>query len=244
MNKNLLKLIGRKILLTKAESTIQTKLMHQKLNDSILLEPTFYFGNKRMRAMSLNIESAPGVAESIISILDSNKILKQEKILDFGCGQHQSLYLKNLGYNIHACDIVPYELENFTLIDPSHKILPFQDEGFDIVIASEVLEHLESPFELLHELLRVTKKFVIVSTPNPASKKSRNQFYRKGYLFWFEPENFNYHISPIFWWQIKLFCKHHNFKLEKMMANHEAFMLDDQNKKIELAEALIFQIGK
>lgn len=38
--------------------------------------------------------------------------------------------------------------------------MPFQDRSFDIVICTEVLEHLEKPDAALKELIRIAKKFV------------------------------------------------------------------------------------
>lgn len=44
--------------------------------------------------------------------------------------------------------------------------LPFDDNSMDIVLCSEVLEHLEEPEKGLRELLRVAKHSVILSVPN------------------------------------------------------------------------------
>lgn len=42
--------------------------------------------------------------------------------------------------------------------------LPFRDGSFDVVHCSEVLEHLERPFVSITEMLRVARKYVVVST--------------------------------------------------------------------------------
>lgn len=42
--------------------------------------------------------------------------------------------------------------------------LPFQDQSFDVVLCSEVLEHVEHPVETLLELCRVARKAVILTT--------------------------------------------------------------------------------
>jgi ubiquinone/menaquinone biosynthesis C-methylase UbiE len=44
--------------------------------------------------------------------------------------------------------------------------LPFKDNCFDIVHASHVLEHIETPLDALGELKRVSKKLVIIKVPN------------------------------------------------------------------------------
>jgi len=43
--------------------------------------------------------------------------------------------------------------------------LPFNDQSFDIVLCSEVLEHLEIMDQAIDELFRVSKKTVIISLP-------------------------------------------------------------------------------
>jgi 2-polyprenyl-3-methyl-5-hydroxy-6-metoxy-1,4-benzoquinol methylase len=40
------------------------------------------------------------------------------------------------------------------------------DNSFDLVVSTEVLEHLDNPFDALEELLRISKKYIIISTPN------------------------------------------------------------------------------
>lgn len=42
--------------------------------------------------------------------------------------------------------------------------LPFADDAFDVVLCSEVLEHLVRPVEAVAELLRVTRKYLIVTS--------------------------------------------------------------------------------
>lgn len=40
------------------------------------------------------------------------------------------------------------------------------DNAYDLVIASEVLEHLERPADALSELVRISKKYILLSVPN------------------------------------------------------------------------------
>ena len=57
--------------------------------------------------------------------------------------------------------IVP-ELEG---VEGSIYHIPFDDDAFDTVLCSEVLEHLEDPDAGLRELLRVARQRVIVTVP-------------------------------------------------------------------------------
>ena len=42
--------------------------------------------------------------------------------------------------------------------------LPFRDEAFDVVLASEVLEHLVRPVEAIAELLRITRRALVMTS--------------------------------------------------------------------------------
>ena len=46
------------------------------------------------------------------------------------------------------------------------KKLPFDNKSFDTILALDVLEHLENFHFIFEEILRVSKKYVIISLPN------------------------------------------------------------------------------
>lgn len=49
--------------------------------------------------------------------------------------------------------------------------LPFQDHSFDVVICSDVLEHVERKNQLASEIRRVAREHVIISLPNTQHHK-------------------------------------------------------------------------
>ncbi len=103
-----------------------------------------------------------------------------EKILDLGCGTGYYLFLLSslpvnldltgLDHDKKALDEAKATLDNrkikFVLGD-SH-ILPFKDNSFDKVVASEVLEHLENDERALREIFRILKPngIVVISAPS------------------------------------------------------------------------------
>ncbi len=100
-----------------------------------------------------------------------------ENLLEVGCGAGYSLVeLKkffNSDMSFSACDIDPKLVELAKQKNPdvdcrtaSIYELPYDDESFDTVICLEVMEHLENPEKALSELARITKKHIIISTPN------------------------------------------------------------------------------
>lgn len=45
--------------------------------------------------------------------------------------------------------------------------MPFDDDSFDCVLCLDVLEHLDNLHDVFDEICRVSKKYVIISLPNP-----------------------------------------------------------------------------
>jgi len=52
--------------------------------------------------------------------------------------------------------------------------LPFEDDAFDLVLCSEVLEHLDEPGQALEELKRVASKHVLITVPREPVFKMLN----------------------------------------------------------------------
>lgn len=105
--------------------------------------------------------------------------LNNSSILDLGCGQipfinfFDSTKIKSyyaLDLHSDSLEIVRESFKNnFPLFLVQHGVYntPFSDEVFDIVISSEILEHLDNPSDYLKETYRVCKKggYLSLSTP-------------------------------------------------------------------------------
>lgn len=105
-----------------------------------------------------------------------------QKALDAGCGEgliieylNKMNKLQKMGKTIeffgidmseNAIDIARIKAPFATFSTGNVYTLPFPDNFFDLVICSEVLEHLKDPEIALKELGRVSKKDVLVSVPN------------------------------------------------------------------------------
>lgn len=113
----------------------------------------------------------------------------QGTILDLGAG-YGGLTKKLIeqGHtNIYACDKNPEYFRLKGLIcsrcDLNHETLPYSANFFDMVVCTEVIEHLENPRHLVREIHRVLKAKgrVIISTPNGLSLRGRLSFLLRGY---------------------------------------------------------------
>ena len=99
--------------------------------------------------------------EYVLELITKN-FSETKSILNIGGGQKR--YLKNSGFIVTEID---KEGDNdFSLnLDVIDK-LPFENNSFDTVLALDVLEHLEKFYFIFEEILRVSKKNVIISLPN------------------------------------------------------------------------------
>jgi len=52
-------------------------------------------------------------------------------------------------------------------VDLEKEKIPFPNNSFDCVLCLDVLEHLDNIYEVFDELCRVTRRYLIVSLPNP-----------------------------------------------------------------------------
>lgn len=130
------------------------------------------------------------------------------RVLDIGAGQGAlSLRLKEAGARVSACDVVPEQFDlpgvEFRAVEPDGR-LPFDDASFDAAVAIEVLEHIDGHDRFFAEVARVLRPggFVMFTTPNILSLKSRIRFLLTGFYYSFGPlqpftrDPVSQHIAP------------------------------------------------
>lgn len=104
------------------------------------------------------------------------KPLKLNSILDVGCGEGITLSKfeqEGIGKKLYGIDYSDDALTIGKKIYPHLNLkrgdiydIKEGDASFDLVMATEVLEHLDDPQKALKELIRVSKKYVMLSVPN------------------------------------------------------------------------------
>lgn len=128
---------------------------------------------KRKMVMRLN-DKIIRISRELVNEIEScnNKV----RVLDAGCGEGfiTNLLVSNIA-NIEAVGL-EYTQEALEIAQKSNSSiqwmrgdiyqLPFEDNAFDIVICTEVLEHLSDPCMAISELKRVCKKYVLLTVPN------------------------------------------------------------------------------
>lgn len=99
------------------------------------------------------------------------------RILDAGCGAGPALrYLKQRGWVPFGSDLVEYPLQQARRRIPDARLvrcnadkpLPYAANSFDVILMSEVIEHVVSPEFTLRECYRVLRRggAVALTTPN------------------------------------------------------------------------------
>lgn len=94
-----------------------------------------------------------------------------DKIIELGCGLSPFLSKVNfkekwgLDYSSKTIETAMGMYPGVSYTVGSALKVPFPDEYFDVVLAGELIEHLENPQELILEMSRISKHKIIISTP-------------------------------------------------------------------------------
>lgn len=104
---------------------------------------------------------------------DKDKVVK---ILDAGCGEGfitdllarnvENVELIGLEYTREAIDIAKAANQEISFVQGDIYAIPFEKNEFDLVLCTEVLEHLERPDRALRELTRVASHTILLTVPS------------------------------------------------------------------------------
>lgn len=167
-----------------------------------------------MRSLPEIIVSTEIIYSAVLDLVAGYHAKKPlKKHLDVGSGRGQLIQLmkERFGVESSACDYTDKLMnvpgQKVDVANLNHEKLPYADNTFDIVTATEVIEHLEHYRETIREFYRILKPggVCILSTPNILNIKSRMRFFSCGYWNLFGPlpvKNSNLyttggHINPV-----------------------------------------------
>lgn len=137
-----------------------------------------------------------------IARLLKNRNIKN--VADIGCGEGfglNNLIQNNIGNKYVGLDSSSAALKTAGKIYPKIKYIkgdiyrtPFKNSEFDLVVCSEVLEHLTNPDQAIKELRRISRRYILISVPLEPWFKFSN-FLRGKYL-----RTLGNHPEHINWW--------------------------------------------
>jgi len=157
--------------------------------------------------------STDKILQSALTLLTDNKPDLTGNYLDIGSGTGEliSLVKANFNVNCYAVDYIDTLMrdkeQQVDITDLNQCSLPYDDDFFDAITFTEVIEHIEDHRKILKEANRVLKKdgVLVITTPNILNMKSRIRFLLVGFYNLFGPlhvkesavHSADGHINPI-----------------------------------------------
>lgn len=147
---------------------------------------------------------------------------RQTRVLDLGCGT--GAFLRRLaaaGYR----ELTGVDIKTPVAADALLRYVecdldrpwPIEPDSVDLVVAIEVIEHVENTGTLLQEVSRVLRPggCMLLTTPNVHSVEARLRFLLLGQLKQFDAIGDPTHISPLFLFPARRLVERHALALER-----------------------------
>jgi SAM-dependent methyltransferase len=179
--------------------------------------------------------SAEGIHEKVLKCMEE---FPRGSVLDVPSGQGAfSKELERLGYKVFLGDIAGQNIlyQNGRCIQFNlEKPFPFKERVFDYGVCIEGVEHIENPHHLVKEFSRFIRRdgYLIITTPNVMTIKSRLRFLFYSYLDFFKyfgplPYEAKYrneeyehqHINPLFYPEMNFILEKYGFNIERVETN-------------------------
>jgi 2-polyprenyl-3-methyl-5-hydroxy-6-metoxy-1,4-benzoquinol methylase len=133
-------------------------------------------------------------------------------VLDFGCGQGAfSQRLVDAGMIVDVCDLDIAQVKanvnrKYQLDLNSADIKSSITAKYDVIIAMEIIEHLQNPWKYLSDCTSLLKNggIIVLSTPNISNSLSRLRHFMRGTLLAYEKSDLAHgHITPLSFVQLE-----------------------------------------
>jgi 2-polyprenyl-3-methyl-5-hydroxy-6-metoxy-1,4-benzoquinol methylase len=148
---------------------------------------------------------------------------RNKVVADVGCGAGSFIdHIAGLASEVIA--IEPTKMYHDSLSDRGYKVFSYANEaktkfnnGVDIIVSFQVIEHVENPIEFLKEIYSLVKKGgkLIIATPNHDDilmkllpKSFPSFFYRRAHRWYFDEESLSYCLEQSGFKNIDVRYKH------------------------------------
>lgn len=141
------------------------------------------------------------------------KFTRGGKLLDIGCATGEMMRAaQNRGFDVYGVEISPFGIKRCREMFGEHKIIghslqknDFQESFFDVIVLSDLLEHIREPQEFIAMVTRLLKPggIVMVVTPDTSSwvyaiTRQRWPHYKAEHLCYYNCFNIRKLFSPAF----------------------------------------------
>lgn len=157
----------------------------------------------------------PGTHQQALNLVKD--LDKNIKIVDLGCGRGDIVkQLRKKGFRNILYSDIKNQFDGRVKPMDFNKKLKFKDDSFDLVVSTEVIEHLENKYFFFREVKRILKKkgIFIFSSPNIYNVPNRIIYLLTGRFIEFNKKELPHHINPFFRWELPSF-----FKIEEIRHN-------------------------
>ena len=179
------------------------------------------------RGAGLEEKATPGLHKFLLTQVIPRFAPTPGRAVDLGAGSGAlTQYLRDRGWDVTGVDRDVGQWRSsapVVVADLDHNDLPtILGTGYDLVLAVEIIEHLEAPISFLRAIngLMSPTGIAILTTTNMDSLASRMKFLLKDKLRMMDESGDPTHISPIFW---DLLNRQYLPRAGLVMADHRTF---------------------
>jgi len=145
-----------------------------RANERGILSLEYHIGRKTKKSLRYRLFRR---TEEVLEVIKTYKGDEIDAILDIGTADALMLDMLNQNLNIKKAVGLDRSIEllstnknpKLRLVQGDATELPFEDNSFDVVVATAVIEHVSEPEKMITECHRVLRQngIVIITTPDP-----------------------------------------------------------------------------
>lgn len=150
---------------------------------------------EQVNKLSVHGLSTPKIMGAAFGMVKKVRPDLNGRYLDIGSGNGELIAFMKQHFPVeaHACDytgeLMQIPGQKVDVVDLNTESLPYEDNYFDLVTFTEVVEHIEHDRHIIREIYRILKPggALVITTPNILNIKSRLRFLHFGFWNLFGP---------------------------------------------------------